>query len=319
MEYKDYYAVLGVDKKADQKEIKAAYRKLARKYHPDRNKQPGAADKFKQVNEAYEVLSDPEKRETYDTIPPGWNEAQGFSWANDGARWAGPWRKGHDGQGIRFTVGSQGADGFSDFFRMFFGGGGGGFQAGAAPYEDFRRTAYKGADYEGSITITLREAYTGTEREVRVNGSEIRVKVPAGVANGTRLRLAGQGGPGSEGAPRGDLFLKVKVLRHHFYTVQGKDLVCDLPVAPHEALLGAEVEFPAFKGTVTVKVPPGSQTGDTLRLKGLGMPGEHGAAPGHLLVKLAIKVPERPTPEEKRLYTELAAAAGADPRAGLTI
>lgn len=319
MEYKDYYAILGVDKKADQKKIKTAFRELARKYHPDKNKAPGAAEKFKQINEAYEVLSDPEKRAKYDTIPPGWNEAHGFNWAHDGARFAGPWRKGRQGQGIRFTFGTQGEEGFSDFFRMFFGGDRGGFDTGGAPFEDFHRTAYKGADYEGSISITLREAYTGTEKAVRVNGSEIRVKVPAGVPNGTRLRLAGQGGPGGEGAPRGDLFLTVKVLPHPIFTVQGKDLVCDLPITPSEAVLGAEVEFPCFKGTVKVKVPPGSQTGDTLRLKGLGMPGERGSLPGNLLVRLAITVPKNPTPEEKRLFEELAGVSGDNPRAGLVI
>lgn len=318
MEYKDYYAILGVDKKADQKKIKAAYRELARKYHPDKNKDPGAAEKFKQINEAYEVLGDPEKRAKYDSIPPGWNEAYGFNWANDGARFAGPWQKGRKGQGIRFTFGSQGEDGFSDFFRMFFGEDRD-FHTGRDHFEDFRRTAYKGADYESGINITLREAYTGTERTVRVDGREIKVKIPAGVQNGTRLRLAGQGGPGGEGGPSGDLFLKVKILPHHFYAVQGKDIVCDLPISPSEAVLGAEVEFPFFKGTVKVKVPPGSQSGDTLRLKGLGMPGEKGSLPGNLLVKLAITVPKNPTPEEKRLFEELAAVSKDNPRAGLVI
>ncbi|MDA8097430.1 MAG: J domain-containing protein [Clostridia bacterium] len=319
MEYKDYYAMLGVDKKADQKAIKAAYRNLARKYHPDQNKDQGAVEKFKEINEAYEVLSDPEKRAKYDTIPPGWNEAHGFNWANDGARHAGPWWRGQDGQGVRFTFGSRGADGFSDFFRVFFSGDGGDFQAGGQPFEDFQRGAYKGADYEGSITITLREAFTGAEKIVRVNGTDICVKVPAGVASGTKLRLAGQGGDGGQGTRRGDLFLKVRVLPHGFFSVQGKDLVCELLVTASEAALGAEVQFPSFKGTVKVKVPPGSKSGDTLRLKGLGMPGDLGTSPGNILVRIMISVPQHLTPEERTVFEELARVSNHNPRSGIVI
>lgn len=320
MEYRDYYAILGVDKKADQKAIKSAYRGLARRFHPDQNKDPGAVEKFKEINEAYEVLSDPEKRSKYDTIPPGWNEAHGFSWNHDGARHAGPWRKGQDGQGVRFTFGSRGADGFSDFFRTFFTGDAANFQSGAAdPFGDYQRGSYKGADYEGHLTVTLREAFSGTEKTVRVNGADIRVKVPAGISTGTKLRLAGQGGEGGQRARRGDLYLKVKVLPHGFFSLQGKDLVCDLPVTADEAAMGADVEFPSFKGTVKVKIPPGSQSGDTLRLKGMGMPGEGGTSPGSILVKIMISVPSPLSEEEQHIFQELRRVSSHRPRSTIVI
>jgi len=322
MEYKDYYAVLGVDRKADQKQIKAAYRKLARKYHPDQSKEPNAAARFKEISEAYEVLGNPDKRAKYDEIPEDWNEVFGFHRTDGGFRHAGPWGGAQNGgQGVRFTFGGgEGADGFSDFFRMFFGGGEmeGPF-GGRDVFGGGRAAAYRGVDLEGTVEITLREAFHGTEKTFSFNGQTFRLKVPAGTEGGARLRVPSAGRPGSYGGSAGDLYVHIRVRPHHFFGLKGRDLECTLPVTVPEAALGAKVEFPYLKGTVTVNVPPGSQNGTVLRLKRLGLPGADGRPPGNLLVRLEIRLPERPSAEEKELLEKLRDVSRFNPRTGLTV
>lgn len=328
MEYKDYYAILGVDRKADQKQIKAAYRKLARKYHPDQSKEPDAAARFKEISEAYEVLGNSDKRAQYDEIPEDWSEAFGFHRGEGGFRHAGPWgRAQNGGQGVRFTFGGgggEGADGFSDFFRIFFGGGGvgGGMEApfgGRDVFGGGRTAAYRGADVEGTAEISLREAFHGTEKQLSFNGQTFRLKVPAGTEDGARIRVPSGGQPGAYGGSAGDLYVRIRVRPHHFYGLKGRDLECALPVTVPEAALGAKVEFPYLKGTVTVNVPPGSQNGTVLRLKRLGLPGADGKPPGNLLVRLEVRLPERPSAAEKELLEKLRDVSRFNPRAGLVV
>lgn len=312
MEYKDYYAILGVDRKADQKQIKDAYRKLARKYHPDQSKEPDAVARFKEISEAYEVLGNPDKRAKYDSIPEGWNEAFGFDWATNGARHAGPWWRGKDGgQGVRFTFGSQSADGFSDFFRVFFGGADDLFTT--APR--YARDTHRKQDVEGTLEITLREAYQGAEKSIRFNGHTSKIRIIPGTGDGSRIRLPGAGDPGNGG----DLYVNIRVQPHHFFRLQGRDLECTLPVTVTEAALGARVEFPFLKGSVSVKIPPGSQNGRTLRLKGLGLPAAGRKPAGNLLVRLEIRIPETLTAQEKEAFEQLQKASGFNPRADLVV
>src|SRR5213594_3926532 len=243
VEYKDYYKTLGVSKNASAEEIKKAYRKLARQHHPDVNKKPEAEKRFKEINEANEVLSDPEKRKRYDAVGPEWERFQqggqqpgGFQWVYTGPPGQDPF--------------NREAGGFSDFFRTLFGEG--------------------AADIEHEVEITLAEAYKGTERSVELrlpDGTTRRlsVKVPAGVRDGQRIRLAGQGAPGGGGGPAGDLFLRVRVRPHPVVERDGEDLRLVLPVALHEALLGADVTVPTLKGRVSLRIPPETQNGRTIR------------------------------------------------------
>lgn len=319
MEYKDYYAILGVDRKADQKQIKAAYRKLARQYHPDQSKDPNAAARFKEISEAYEVLGNPDKRAKYDEIPEDWNEAFGFHRAGGGFRHAGPWGRGQNGgQGVRFTFGGEGANGFSDFFRMFFSGERDD-PFGSRDVFDARRGTYRGVDLEGTVEITLREAFHGTEKMLQFNGHTFRLRVPPGTEDRTRIKAPSGGEPGGYGGPAGDLFVHIRVRPHHFFQLKGRDLECTLPVTVPEAALGAKVEFPYLKGTVSVNIPPGSQNGTILRLKRLGLPGADGKPPGNLLVRLDIRIPERLTAKEKELLAELQDVSRFNPRAGLIV
>ncbi|MEW6459422.1 MAG: DnaJ C-terminal domain-containing protein [Bacillota bacterium] len=319
MEYKDYYAILGVDRKADQKQIKAAYRKLARKYHPDQSKERDAAARFKEISEAYEVLGNPDKRAKYDEIPKDWNEAFGFHRADGGFRHAGPWGRGQNGsQGVRFTFGGEGADGFSEFFRMFFSGETEGPFGGRDVF-GARRSAYRGADLEGTVEITLWEAFHGTEKTLSFNGQTFRLRVPPGTEDGTRIRVPSGGQPGAYGGSAGDFYVHIRVRPHHFFALKGRDLECTLPVTVPEAALGAKVEFPYLKGMVSVNIPPGSQNGTILRLKRLGLPGADGKPPGNLLVRLEIRIPERPTAEEKELFEKLRHVSRFNPRTGLVV
>ncbi|MEK7860336.1 MAG: DnaJ C-terminal domain-containing protein, partial [Chloroflexota bacterium] len=285
VEYKDYYKTLGVAKGAGTAEIKRAYRKLARQYHPDLNKDATAERRFKEINEAQEVLSDPGKRSRYDQLGSNWEQ---FARGGAGDR-------GGDFQWV-FT-GSPGAAGrdssqFSDFFRMVFGDLGrsfaGGFE-GARTADPFARTAdpftrlrgasraHAGVDAEHEVDVSLAQAYRGTQRtiEIRRDGDgsarRLEVKIPAGVRDGQRIRLSGQAGAGRGGAP-GDLSLRVRVRAHPFFQRDGDDLRAELPVALHEALLGADVSVPTLKGKVALRIPAETQNGRTIRLGGQGMP-----------------------------------------------
>jgi DnaJ-class molecular chaperone len=317
VEYKDYYKTLGVSKNASAEDIKKAYRKLARQHHPDVNTKPEAEKRFKEINEANEVLSDPEKRKRYDTVGPEWERFQqsgqrpgGFQWVYTGQPGADPF----NGE----------AGGFSDFFRTLFGEGATDFDTGPlfGRPSTRRRRSVAGADVESEVEITLAEAYKGTERSVEMrlpDGTTRRlsVKIPAGVKDGQRIRLAGQGAPGSAGGPSGDLFMRVRVRPHPVFQRDGDDLRMDLPVALHEALLGAEVTVPTLKGRVSLRIPPETQNGRIIRLAGQGMPRATGGH-GDLYVTVKVVLPTKLTEKERELVKELAAThAGEDPRRGL--
>jgi curved DNA-binding protein len=314
MEYKDYYKILGVDRNASQADIKKAYRRLARKYHPDVNPgDKGSEARFKEINEAHEVLSDPEKRKKYDQLGVSWREWQqrgapgNYDWSQwfTGAPGGGRVRVEYGGDlgDLRDLFGAAGGS-FSDFFQAIFGGMGGG--------EPFRSTAGRphprqGQSYTHSVEITLEEAFGGTTRILQMDGQRLEVKIPPGVRTGSRVRVAGQGGEGIGGGARGDLYLQVKVLDHPTFERRGDDLYCDLPVDLYTAMLGGEVRVPTLKGNVVLKIPPETQAGRMFRLGGQGMPllrnpSQH----GDLYVKARVTVPQNLSEQEKNLFRELA-------------
>jgi curved DNA-binding protein len=309
VEYKDYYKILGVPKGAKTEEVKKAYRKLARTYHPDLNKGADAEKRFKEINEAHEVLSDPEKRKRYDTLGANWGQ---FS-RGGGAPGRGNFEWVFTGTPGRGFEGAGDMGGFSDFFRTFFG------DVGGVSQEDLlrgRRTngrprGRSGEDVEGEVEIPLAEAFRGTERSLevrRTDGSikKLDVKIPAGVRDGQRIRLTGQGAPGHAGGTPGDMFLRVRVKPHPFFKTEGDDLHADLPVALHEALLGAEVTVPTLKGRVTLKIPAETQNGRTIRLAGQGMPRASGGA-GDLFVTVKVVLPQKLSDEERACVEKIAA------------
>jgi len=302
MEYKDYYKILGVAKSATEKELKAAYRKLARKHHPDVN--PGnkeAEARFKEVNEAYEVLGDKEKRKKYDELGANW-EAYGRAAGPGGAR-------GWPGGGVRVEFEDLGGagGGFSDFFRTFFGGGGGfggfGGYPGAQPGEEF----LPAADAEGEVELTLGEVLQGTTREVSVGGPKrrVEVKIPPGVRDGSRVRVAGEGGKGS-GGRRGDLYLRVRIAPDPTFERKGDDLQTSVRVPLTSAVLGGEAQVRTLEGPVGIKIPPGTPAGQTFRLRGHGLPklGAKGER-GDLMATLQVELPRTLTARQRELFEEL--------------
>ena len=299
--YRDYYETLGVDRGASEEDIRRAYRKLARQYHPDVNKEAGAEDRFKEISEAYEVLRDPEKRERYDRLGANWKAGQDVSGAGGFEGF-----EGFGGDGVRFEFSEGDFGDFSDFFGGMFESRGarrasGGFGAGG-----FSR---RGRDHEAVLEISLEEAARGGRRRVSIDGRDVEVTIPAGVRDGQRLRLAGEGGGGTGGGPPGDLLLRVRIRRHPRFRVQGSDLHTDLPVTPWEAALGADVSVPTLDGSARVKVPAGSSCGRKLRLRGEGLGG------GDLYAHVKIEVPKKLTKDERRLFEELAGTSKFDPRA----
>jgi curved DNA-binding protein len=325
VQFRDYYDVLGVARTATEDQIKSAYRKLARKYHPDVN--PGdksAEEKFKEINEAYEVLSDADKRKKYDELGPNWKAGQDFrpppNWEGANVEF---------GDFGDFFGGGRGASGFSDFFESLFGG-----RRGPRRGAGF---AMRGQDVEAEIPLTLEEAHRGVKRTITLqvtetcpdcNGSGVKdaktcptcrgagairrpksleVTIPAGVREGSVIRLPGQGEPGSSGAPAGDLFLRVRLQPHRlFQTIGENDVQIELPVAPWEAALGAKIPVPTLDGPVEMKIPPGSQGGQRLRLRGQGL-NRRGGGRGDEYVKIRIVIPPKLTPKEKELFEKLAA------------
>ena len=297
--YRDYFEVLGVPRGASDEEIRSAYRKLAREYHPDVNKDPGAEDRFKEVSEAYEVLRDPEKREKYDRLGASWKAGEDVG----GASGFGGGFGGGDGQGF-----ADGA-GFSDFFESFFGGRRGGSQG----FEGF---SMRGGDQEATIEVTLEQAARGGKQKISLaDGRDFEVQIPPGVRDGQKIRLAGQGGDGASGGPAGDLYLRVRIKPHPRFRREDDDLVVEISVAPWEAALGATVPVPTLNGSAKVKVPAASSSGRRLRLRGEGMPGS-GGRKGDLYASVRIVVPRVLEKRERELFEELAAVSRFDPRQG---
>lgn len=311
MEYRDYYDIMGVARDATQDEIKRAYRKLARKYHPDVSKEPDAEDQFKAVGEAYEVLKDPEKRAAYDQLGSQWQAGQDFRPPPD-------WDAGFEFSGGGFTD-NQAGD-FSDFFETLFGGNG--------PFRAHGRSSrsysMRGEDHHAKILVSLEDASRGTERaiELRVpkvdssghvvlENRTLNVKIPKGIRAGQRIRLAGQGAPGAGEGPSGDLFLEIEFEPHPVFEAEGRDIYLNLPVAPWEAALGASVQVPTLDGRVALKIPPNSQTGKKLRLKGRGLPGK---PPGDQYVTLKIVTPPADSQARKEFYRKMSEELSFNPR-----
>jgi curved DNA-binding protein len=292
MQYKDYYEILGVTRGSDAEEMKRAYRKLARKFHPDVSKEKNAEEKFKEVQEAYEVLRDPDKRAAYDQLGRDYRNGQQFRPPPDWSQ-----RFGTSG-GQRFSD----LNGFSDFFASLFGGAGVG---GGGP-------GYGGAQAEadaGHLDVTVEEAYTGTKRRVTLNENgrqrQVDVQIPAGVTEGQSLRIAGTGG-------RTSLIFRIKLRPHHLYEVVGKDVQIELPLAPWEAALGAKVAVPTLGGTVELTVPAGAQSGQKLRLRSRGLPGNPG---GDQLVTIKLVTPAANSKAAKEAYEKMKRDFTFDPRA----
>lgn len=333
MEYRDYYQALGVARNATADEVKKAYRRLARKYHPDVSKEPNAEERFKEVQEAYEVLKDPEKRAAYDQLGSDWKQGQQFrpppDWASGFEFRGGPgggFRGGAGGAGqgpqtgaFRFEFDGEG-QGFSDFFSSLFGGGS------ESPFAGARR-ARGGRDHHSRIDIDLEEAFHGGSRtlelkhpevkadgHVEVSSRTVRVSIPAGVTDGQLIRLAGQGEPAQDGGRAGDLYLEVHIRPHRLFRIDGRDVTLTLPVAPWEAALGATVQTPTLGGPVDLRIPAGSQTEARLRLKGRGLPGQ---PPGDQYVVLRVILPPANSPAASALYEQMRAELGFDPREGL--
>jgi curved DNA-binding protein len=313
MEFKDYYQIMGVARDATQDEIKRAYRKLARKYHPDVSKEADAELRFKEVGEAYEVLKDPEKRAAYDQLGADWKAGQEF-------RPPPGWNQGFEFHGGGH--GGAGSFGFSDFFESLFGRGG--FAQGG-------RTAFhaRGEDSYAKVLIDLEDSYHGATRTLSlkhtVMGADgrphlkertLRVRIPKGVHQGQHIRLAGQGDPGLGQGAAGDLYLEVTVRPHPLYSLEGRDVYLELPVAPWEAALGATVKAPTPTGSVDLKIPAASANGRKLRLKGRGIPG---TPAGDLYVVLSIALPPADNEAAKALYQEMARTLDFNPRAQLGV
>ena len=300
--FRDYYEVLGVPRGASDEEIRSAYRKLAREYHPDVNKDPGAEDRFKEVSEAYEVLRDPEKREKYDRLGANWKAGEDVSGASGFG--------GTSGFGGGEAQGFGDGAGFSDFFESFFGG-----RRGAS--SGFEGFSMRGGDQEATIEVTLEEAARGGKKKISLaDGRDFEVRIPPGVRDGQKIRrAAGQGGGGASGGPAGDLYLRVRIKPHPRFRREDDDLVVEVPVAPWEAALGATVPVPTLDGSAKVQVPAGSSSGRRLRLRGEGMPGP-GGRKGDLYAAVRIVVPKRLEKRERELFEELAAVSRFDPRQG---
>lgn len=291
MEYVDYYKILELNKNASEDDIKKAYRKLARKYHPDLNpKDKEATKKFQQINEANEVLSDPEKRKKYDKYGKDWQHSEQFEQAQQQQR--------HSAQnrGQQFAGGFE-EENFSDFFASMFGGGGGGGR---------RQTKFRGQDYESSLTLSLTDAYTTHQQTITVNGKNIRITIPAGIENGQKIKLKGHGGSGLNGGPNGDLYITFIITDHPLYKRLGDDIYMTADIDLYTALLGGETIINTIGGKLKLKVAPETQNGIKIRLKGKGFPVyKQEDRFGDLYITYRVKLPTNLTEKEKELFTQL--------------
>jgi curved DNA-binding protein len=298
VEYKDYYEVLGVPREASQDEIRRAYRKLARQYHPDLNRESDAEDRFKEVGEAYEVLSDPDRRERYDRLGAQWRAREQDPGTADFEDF---FAQQGFGRGMRVEFG-DGA--FSEFFERLFGDG-----AATASYGPLR-----GRDREALLELSLEEALAGGRRRLSLDdGRRVEIEIPAGARESQLIRVAGQGAAGRDGGPPGDLYLRVILKPHPRFRREGEDLYLDLPVAPWEAALGATVPVSTLTGTTQVRLPPGSSSGRRLRLRGRGLP-KQGSGHGDLYAIVQIAVPKELSEEQRELFERLASVSNFDPR-----
>jgi curved DNA-binding protein len=299
MKYKDYYKILGVSRGASEDEIKKAYRKLARKYHPDVSQEANAKEKFQEASEAYETLRDKEKRAAYDSLG-SFRPGQDFRPPPDWFERFGGGGRAEDLHGIDLGELFESMGIFGRAQRRSGGFG--------------RKANFPGEDYEVPVRLTLEEAARGTERTVQLDGRAFTARIPRGATDGQRLRLRGKGGPGMNGGPPGDLYLQIALEPHPLYRVSGHDLDLDVPLAPWEAALGAEVEVPTLEGRVKMKVPPGAKSGQKMRLAGKGLPKPGGGA-GDLYAVLGVAVPGSLTEREKQLFEELRKTSRFNPRA----
>lgn len=306
VEYKDYYKLLGVSRSADTEEIGKAFKKLARKYHPDLNPDNAEAEeKFKDINEAYEVLKDSEKRKLYDQLGPNWQHGQNFQQPPgfENFQFFGGQNRGG------FSGASFGGSGFSDFFETLFGGAGRGQGFGPDPFGNFRVKNQRGRDVEAELSLTLNEAYKGGRKTISISGHNgsrsLEINIPSGIKEGARIRLAGQGDPSpGAGGQSGDLFLRVTLQAHKDFTLDNNDVIYELNLAPWEAALGVTVRIPTLDNEVDLTVPAGSSSGRKFRLRGKGM--GSGASKGDQYVRLNIRMPEKLEPEERELWEKLA-------------
>jgi curved DNA-binding protein len=327
VEFKDYYATLGLARDASADEIKKGFRKLARQYHPDVAKNKKEAEtKFKEINEAHEVLSDPEKRRKYDELGANWQQA-GAGYAPPGGAARG-WNGAGEGQEFHF-----GGTGFSDFFEQFFGR-----RQPTSNYEDLLRQAgrggrgakggagfaARGSDIEGDLLVTLHEAMHGSMRSLSLQRVDpqtgetetdtFTVRIPPGAQEGRRIRVPGKGGPGIGSGPAGDLFLRVRLAAHPDFEVRGADLYHELELAPWEAVLGRHVAVPTLSGTIKLRIPPGTSNGKQLRVRGQGLPRSPGGERGDLYVVVSVQVPTTISDEERALWEKLARLSRFNPR-----
>jgi curved DNA-binding protein len=324
MEYKDYYEILGVDKKSSKEEMSKAYKKLAKKYHPDLNpNDPKAEDKFKEVTEAYEVLKDEEKRKLYDSLGSNWQHGQNFQPP-----------PGYENVHFEFR-GDQGGAGFdfSDFFENIFGGGfsrtGKGFQKSSRGFQrdPFSQGGFsrKGQDAEAALELSLEEAYRGGSKSITlqeqvvgpdgrlmVQHKTLSVNIPQGIKDGNKIRLSGQGSPGMGSGQSGDLYLKVRILPHPVFKLDGNNIIYDLSLAPWEAALGTSVRVPTLDGEIEMTIPQGVSSGRKMRIRGKGM--GRGVTKGDQLVRIMIKLPDKSTAAEKELWEKLSQASKFNPR-----
>jgi len=300
MEYVDYYKILGVDKNASESDIKSAYRKLARKFHPDLNPNDKEANKkFQQINEANEVLSDPEKRKKYDTYGSDWKHAEEFEKARQ-TQSRQPNDAGGAGGGYNFSESDFGGN-FSDFFSSMFGQSEGSRSG--------RQAKFRGEDYNAELHLNLEDAYTTHKQTLTVNGKNIRITIPAGVENGQIIKLKGHGGPGINGGPNGDLYITFVIADHPKFKRSGNDLYTTVDIDLYQAILGGEVMLDTLSGKIKLKVNPETQNGTKIRLKGKGFPVyKSEGQSGDLFVTYSVKIPTNLTERQKELFRELAAS-----------